>query len=50
MDESVEASAVPDQHNEEYSEAAVLTEGASGAPEDLDVDANAHLEDTKYQD
>ena len=33
MDESVEAAAVPGQHNEEDVEAEVVTEGFSGYPE-----------------
>ena len=42
MNEAVEAAAVPDQHNEEASEAEVLPEWASGATEDMDVDESSH--------
>ena len=41
MDESVEADAFPDKHNEEFVEAEVINEGDIGAPEDLDVDTSA---------
>ena len=44
MDESLEYATFPDQLNEEYVEAEVITEGYSGYPEDMDVDASAHTE------
>ena len=50
MDEAVASDAIPDQHNEEYSESEVLPEVASGSPEDIDVDTSAHPEETKDQD
>ena len=50
MDEAVSAAAVPDQQNEEYSEAEVLTEGSSGAPEDMYLDSSDNLEVNEYQD
>ena len=37
MYKSVEAAAIPDQHNEEDIESEVLPVGASGSPKDLDV-------------
>ena len=50
MDRAVEASAVPDKHNEEAVKGEVITEGCSGDTEDQDADASAHPEVTKYQD
>ena len=50
MDEAVAAVVIPDQHNEEYSEAEEIPEGASGAPEDLRVDTSVRPEKNKYQD
>ena len=50
MDESIEASAIPDQQKQEAVESEALLEVSSGAPEDKDVDASDHNEVTKYQD
>ena len=50
MDEDVAAAATTDQQNKEDNEPEVLPEESSDAPEDLDVGASAHPEDTKDQD
>ena len=49
MYEAIESATILDQQNGEYAEAAVLPEGASGAPENIDVDASVHPEDSKDQ-
>ena len=49
-DESEEAASVTDHYNEEYVEAEVINEGASGDTEDQDVGASDHPEVIKDED
>ena len=42
MDEDIEADAVTEKQNKEVVESEVLSEGASGEPDDIDVDTIVH--------